>query len=1029
VSAPVLLRHRRAHLPFTFAADDPRSAALVLRVPAPQNGHTPADKATNYNGNAEVKGFFASGQHLEAARREAERREAERREAEVEAAVASQDVVALRQLMHASAHYDANESQRRAPTTALPAHLHRAAYVLLLRHALDSPDPPRDAVDRADAEGSAAAQIESALRGFTGDGYDLITRGVLRLHEITHLQAHRPARGGWQAAWSEAHTLLGQLCDSAGTSMGGSASSAAALSASLASEHGLTELLALLRAAEEDGELMTYDDLAAATAAAEQQSQTSRAQLQRCQQALAECSAADADAIGARNRARAAHVASLQAARQALMRASRCATASELTAACRRAEAAAETATTAVPTTAVLGLAGQDPTPSALKELLTPSVLRDALASFDAFVADARAARLIASACTAAAFVADPTNGLRNFDEHAACPRAQLVHVGFLVAAKLRMRVAALRGASVSCGQMAAEQSTEEEVGRRASVIVDEHRTRLQQARDAAEEAAYEYKVANLNFERAQRKHSSTADTGALKSAEEDLERARAALHVAKAALKTSRQQLYMDLRSFPELATLVPEGLPAELLSIEAPINTLQQYQGPDGTRPLDPLNDKISADGARHPVYRGMLNGSAVVLKEYPVTHASIRVCYKEVVLMRRLHHPGVLEVQQLFQEGDKLYLQMPYMEGGTLRSWCGAAERRPTARALCAVLYQLTSVVAHVHQQRCVHRDIKPENVLMDASGRPRLADFEISLDQTSAITETLTTRGTPGTRLYMAPELLHLPGAVATAASDMYALGVSFEQVAPNELNVTHLAQLIGSMKAEAPAARPTAVQALQHPYFAALFATERGVSCAICLDPFTVDTGAECDGGAHYVCHGCLATYVRTELDSVQENDARLEEHRARGGRIRCPLHGHGACAHSYADQALARELAPELFAEYRAAQDAGVKQRLWEDAQLEIQRRVREHQERQAREHQAMHDRSVLAEGLRRLMPNARQCGGCGRGPVDHYNCTDLQAHHGQPMGRGRISNACQQCGWFRARIAEWPPWDGRIWD
>jgi hypothetical protein len=93
----------------------------------------------------------------------------------------------------------------------------------------------------------------------------------------------------------------------------------------------------------------------------------------------------------------------------------------------------------------------------ALKELLTPSVLRDALASFDAFVADARAARLIASAGTAAAFVADPTNGLRNFDEHAACPRAQLVHVGFLVAAKLRTRVATLRGASVSCGQMAAD--------------------------------------------------------------------------------------------------------------------------------------------------------------------------------------------------------------------------------------------------------------------------------------------------------------------------------------------------------------------------------------------------------------------------------------------------------------------------------------------------------------------------------------------------------------------------------------------
>jgi hypothetical protein len=57
-----LLRHRRAHLPVPFAADDPRSAALVLRVPAPQNGETPADRAAKYNGNAEVKAFFASGQ-------------------------------------------------------------------------------------------------------------------------------------------------------------------------------------------------------------------------------------------------------------------------------------------------------------------------------------------------------------------------------------------------------------------------------------------------------------------------------------------------------------------------------------------------------------------------------------------------------------------------------------------------------------------------------------------------------------------------------------------------------------------------------------------------------------------------------------------------------------------------------------------------------------------------------------------------------------------------------------------------------
>jgi hypothetical protein len=57
-----LMRHRCAHLPVTFAADVPRSAALVLRVPALQHGKTPAGLAAEHNDNAAVKAFFASGQ-------------------------------------------------------------------------------------------------------------------------------------------------------------------------------------------------------------------------------------------------------------------------------------------------------------------------------------------------------------------------------------------------------------------------------------------------------------------------------------------------------------------------------------------------------------------------------------------------------------------------------------------------------------------------------------------------------------------------------------------------------------------------------------------------------------------------------------------------------------------------------------------------------------------------------------------------------------------------------------------------------
>ena len=45
--------------------------------------------------------------------------------------------------------------------------------------------------------------------------------------------------------------------------------------------------------------------------------------------------------------------------------------------------------------------------------------------------------------------------------------------------------------------------------------------------------------------------------------------------------------------------------------------------------------------------------------------------------------------------------------------------------------------------------------------------------------------------------------------------------------------------------------------------------------------------------------------------------------------------------------------------------------------------------------------RDVLRKGaeLRALFPNARQCGRCGYGPVEHQACADLTANHGELRG------------------------------
>lgn len=94
---------------------------------------------------------------------------------------------------------------------------------------------------------------------------------------------------------------------------------------------------------------------------------------------------------------------------------------------------------------------------------------------------------------------------------------------------------------------------------------------------------------------------------------------------------------------------------------------------------------------------------------------------------------------------------------------------------------------------------------------------------------------------------------------------------------------------------------------------------------------------------------------------------------------------------------------------------------IWQEGERQAQERLRRlAEEREQAEVEA------LRVSMQQLLPNARQCGGCGFGPIDHVGCADLQRHHGESTGRGTISNACPKCGWFAATVDSWPRWDGR---
>ena len=151
------------------------------------------------------------------------------------------------------------------------------------------------------------------------------------------------------------------------------------------------------------------------------------------------------------------------------------------------------------------------------------------------------------------------------------------------------------------------------------------------------------------------------------------------------------------------------------------------------------------------------------------------------REARLVAGLEHPNVLPVfdygTTTIDAAEVSYLVMPLVTGGSLKG--RVAGPVPPALAI-SWLSAIASALDHAHSKGILHRDVKPGNVLMDAQGRPLLADFGLarSAEVSSGLTATGTVLGTP---LYMAPE--QAMGAALDGRADQYALAViAFELLA-------------------------------------------------------------------------------------------------------------------------------------------------------------------------------------------------------------------------------------------------------
>jgi serine/threonine protein kinase len=214
-------------------------------------------------------------------------------------------------------------------------------------------------------------------------------------------------------------------------------------------------------------------------------------------------------------------------------------------------------------------------------------------------------------------------------------------------------------------------------------------------------------------------------------------------------------------------------------------------------GTGDLLPLTDLANryvileriAQGGMGAIYRAQdqrLQGKIVAVKEMsesaiaPAEREHILECFqREAELLARLDHPNLVRVSDLFQEGERRYMVMEFIEGKTLEKMLeGRTAPFPEEQVLIWA-DQLCEVLSYLHGQRpkIIYRDMKPTNVMvLEGTDTVKLIDFGIARFFKPGKRRDTVELGTDG---YAPPEQY---GKFQTdERADIYALGAMLHQL--------------------------------------------------------------------------------------------------------------------------------------------------------------------------------------------------------------------------------------------------------
>ena len=128
-------------------------------------------------------------------------------------------------------------------------------------------------------------------------------------------------------------------------------------------------------------------------------------------------------------------------------------------------------------------------------------------------------------------------------------------------------------------------------------------------------------------------------------------------------------------------------------------------------------------------------------------------------ELAIIKVIEHPNIVELIDVYEDEDKIYIMLELMKGGELFDYI-IQKLIVSEFETALVVYQLLSTLFYLHECGIVHRDLKPENVLIEMESledrikKVMITDFGLS----KMMSPKELVYDMCGTLSYVAPEVL-------------------------------------------------------------------------------------------------------------------------------------------------------------------------------------------------------------------------------------------------------------------------------